>query len=357
MKVGLLTLYGNSNFGNRLQNYAVQQIVNNYADSVDTIIWDEVPIKTKISLRIKKRFGIEYLDAFDKKKREIFDLFNEGYIHTRKVKKRFNSISRRIDKQYDFFIVGSDQVWNPEIRKTDKEIYFLRFCKRSKRIPFSPSIGITSIPNEDREWFKDYVSDFPVLSCREDVGCRLIADITGKECEHLIDPTLVLDRQTWLEFSAPIEIPQKYVLLCMLGNTSKEVHDEIYNYSKTNDMEIIDIFDKRSHYFSISPQNFVYLIANSSLVITDSYHACAFSINMKVPFVALDRCDELNSADNHTLSRIFSILQLFHLEDNFVSQNSFKLDEPKVDDQIIDAVLEVERIRVKKYLEKCFGIK
>ena len=356
MKVGLLTLYGNTNNGNRLQNYAVQQIISKYAEQVDTLIWEEIPLKTKISLKIKKVFGIEYIDKYEKKRRTIFEKFNEKYIHTRKVYKIFNRIPKYINAQYDYFVVGSDQVWNPEIRRDDKEIFFLRFCEKKKRIAFSPSIGISKISVDDLKWFKEYLCGFLYLSCREKAGCQIMEELTNTNVNHLIDPTLVLNKETWHNFAQPIRIPTKYLLLCMLGEIRQEVYDEIVRYSKEYDLRIISIFDKNSKYYYTSPQNFVFLIENANLVITDSYHACAFSINFQVPFIVLDRSDKSNKADNHTLSRISSILEVFKLENHYLTQNDFKLNQSyEIDSKSIENILSEERNKVFLYLNQCFG--
>lgn len=150
MKIGIVTLDDFSNFGNRLQNYAVCNILKDHRCSAETII-----IKTKEEAlsnsknAIKKAAGrvlpagiffkifpfsniVKYIEGDLKAKRWlIFYKFSISRI-PRKVfyLNKYEDIKKSSFKMYDFVFVGSNQVWNPDFAGSD--YYFLTFVPPKK---------------------------------------------------------------------------------------------------------------------------------------------------------------------------------------------------------------------------------
>ena len=119
-------------------------------------------------------------------------------------------------REKDFFVVGSDQVWNPEWYedcKIKKEMYLLTFADDSKKICFSPSFSVEKLPSKWEEWFRVNLNKFPRLSVREDTGAKIIENLTGRKAEVLIDPTLMLSKEEWKKLSADNKITEKDYIL------------------------------------------------------------------------------------------------------------------------------------------------
>src|SRR5699024_7327637 len=103
---------------------------------------------------------------------------------------------------YDFFVTGSDQVWNPFFTNSSS-LYFLTFAPRKKRIAYAPSFGISEVPDLLRENFTKWLSEIEHLSVREDAGADIIKQLTNRDSEVVADPTLLLTKESWLSIAEP----------------------------------------------------------------------------------------------------------------------------------------------------------
>ena len=144
MKIGIVTIIDNFNYGNRLQNYAVQKIL----DKHKTITIDNDINYLYLLLRKLKRLKI-YVDSKRERNRyKNFCSFNR-YIN---FSKRLYSGKRQSKSlnNYDFVIVGSDQVWNFSFGRLN-DLDLLKYVDPNKRIAFSSSFGVEDIPNDMKE--------------------------------------------------------------------------------------------------------------------------------------------------------------------------------------------------------------
>lgn len=192
---------------------------------------------------------------------------------------------------FDFYSVGSDQVWNPDFYKYDtrrKDFYFLTFADDKKKIAFSPSFGISRIPEEWKSWFKCNLKTFHALSVREEAGAQLVFDLIGQKPEVLVDPTLMLDKEEWEKIAKKpknIDLEVPYVLTYFLGDISEEVRLKCDEFSNTINGKCYHLLNPDNSALSnIGPAEFLMLIKNASLIMTDSFHACVFSFIFNKPF-------------------------------------------------------------------------
>ena len=218
-------------------------------------------------------------------------------------------IPSSVSDDYDAFVVGSDQVWNPEMRQIERANFFLQFTEREKRIALSPSISVAAIPEEWKDCFYKGLCGFEELSSRERLGAEIITELTGKDCTVLPDPTLAVNHEVWENLANSYKVPQKkYLLTYYLGKISPETQALINSTAKENNLEIIHLNNlayKKLH--AIAPEGFLAYIKNADIVFTDSFHGCVFSSIFKTPFVACVRHNtEKKSAGIE--SRIYNLL-------------------------------------------------
>lgn len=256
------------------------------------------------------------------------------------------------------FIAGSDQLWNPLIHGgKNNKAYFLDFVDLpKKRIAYAPSIGIEKIPEENKEEFIRLVKQFNNLSVRELSGKKIIEEFTGKKCRVVLDPTLLLPKDEWLSVASKPLYKKPYIFCYLFSE--REYTGEFVEYIKNKlQMDIVTIPFVKSEYSRNSikiknagPKEFVSLIANASLVITDSFHATAFSINLNVPFYSLYR----NSLDekNNMNTRIDNILNLVDLESRRITCKAEFPEsvELNIEFEKSNKILEERRLADKKYL-------
>lgn len=325
-KIGIVTLNHGYNYGNKLQNYAIKKIYENMENEVETIAFK--PIKsddctTKSNLKGKKIEKIKQkfirkvkqkLYANHEKNRiEKFKRFNKEYLNMSKNEynsKNYNLIN---ENEYSLFSVGSDQVWNSYLWDFSK-FYLLDFVKdNSKKIAYAASFAVDSIKDEYKKDFIENLQKFRAISVREENGIDIIQNLINTTPKLVLDPTMLLDKQEWEDF---IKVPQKvqkekYIFTYFLGEKSSETQKTIKRLAKLYKLKIIDMNNIKNAYFASSPNEFLYLLKNSEIVLTDSFHACVFSIIFNKSFYVFDR----NSEGKKMNSRIDTLLKKFNLTD------------------------------------------
>lgn len=368
-KIGLVTIIGYQNYGNRLQNYAAQEVLEGLGFEVITILnIQKEPLIKKNNLadrfkNINKKVILNKIKNFfnkAKKNKEIqnkiskFKKFSEQYIHESDFEISEGLIPNTLDDNFEYFVVGSDQVWNPFYR-SGSEIDFLTFASKEKKIAYAASFGISEIPNEYKENYKKWLEDFNYISVRENDGAKIIKELTNLDVPVLVDPTLMLDAEDWLKISkTPLNKPQTaYILTYVLGEKTNELKKFINKISDEKKMEVVNIADYNDlQYYDIDPSEFIDLINSSSLIITDSFHGTVFSILFNKPFIVYERVDY----DVKMNSRINTLLSKFSLE-NRTWNTIDKSNVFNVDFSDIPRRLEIERNITLEYLWESLKIK
>lgn len=353
-RIAIFTLYDNTNYGNRLQNYAGQEILKSVGYQVETIV--DIPNKIRLKTWIwRKLYFLQQVKRKEKnlvlwhrmRRIENFEKFNEKYIHCwfHRVKKD-NKTKRVIEKRFDKIFVGSDQVWNCEFDAFSSS-FFLDFVKKEKRCTMAPSFGIEKIPEQYKHVYIEGLKGFKYLSCREEKGVEIIQELIAADAKRVVDPTLVLTAEEWRKISESSYTPQEeYILTYFLGEQPNGVKEILDKVQEAKIIAINNLF--QDDYSEIGPGGFVDLIDHAKLILTDSFHASVFSILLDSPFVVFERYDERYTTMS---SRIENLLCTFELEDR-------KYDE-KIMERLYEknykkayAILEKERESFMSFLNK-----
>lgn len=349
-KIGIITVNDNDNYGNRLQNYAVQFILekNNMKS---------ITLKNNSTLNSRNNFILRIIKFVLKKKKisqidryKKFIKFNKNIIFS----KRYITPFSRLDNEYDYFITGSDQVWNPTWGRLS-DIELLEFTIPKKRISFSASFGISSLPEQYNEKLKNALKDYKAISVREDAGKKIIEDVVGrKDVEVLVDPTMLLTAEEWDKVAKkPEQLKNnKYILNYFLGELSEKRKAEIDKIAKENDCEVINILDKNSSFYSTGPSEFLYLEKHAFLVCTDSFHSSVFAILYNRPFIVFGREDNTVSMN----SRIETLINKFNLKNR--EYNGKEITKENLNHDYTEAykILEEERKKSIKFLRQALDI-
>lgn len=357
IKLGIVTITELDNFGNRLQNYALQTVLQNMGCEVETIpnyiaykyrknvIYKIMQIIINIIKPGSNRLAKLY-------KQHRFEKFDKKYFKFSKYYSTIDYIAPELAKEYDFCIAGSDQIWNPNFL-FNFDFNFLSFIEKDKRIAYSASFGVDDLPNKFEDSFKNWINGIPSISVREFEGKYIIKNLTGRDVQVLVDPSLLLTRQDWTDIEQKPKwiCNQKYMLLYLLGNDDllDEKLKQLYEkYPKYKDYQIIDINNfKKLREFSITPDEFIWLIDHSEIMITDSFHGTVFSILMKTPFLYMDRIDN----NIPMSSRIKSLFRLLGINNNDIiyTEHINKYSH-------IETNIENERIKAYKFLRSALRI-
>ena len=359
MKVGIITINDDNNYGNRLQNYAVQEVVkgleindvetikndvylNEKTSKIKYLVRSIKSLISRVKLIIKNRIKMP-------KRRKCFLKFNKNS----KYSKRYFSVMKK-DKKYDAFLVGSDQVWNPNFGRL-KDIDLLNFETSAKKIAFSASFGVSKVNKEAENKLKNALPKFNAIGVREDAGKEIIEKVLPeKEVEVLVDPTMLLSKEDWEKVSKKPEMlkTDKYILNYFLGELSEERRKEIDRIAKENDCEVINILDKNSPFYQTGPSEFLYLEKNAFAICTDSFHSCVFAILFDRPFIVFNR----ETATEKMNSRIDTLINKFELEnrkfENKITNENLNHDYTKAYE-----ILKEERKKSIEFLKREISIK
>lgn len=346
-KIGILTINDNTNYGNRLQNYAVQEVLKKFNCKVETIYNRENFYGIRYSKEILKNILKKILFFNAKCKRgSCFVNFNKN-IKFSKYKIDKNHIPQKLNNRYDYFFTGSDQVWNPTIGRMS-DIDFLTFAESEKRNSFSASFGISDI-EKWRDYYIDRLKGLNKISVREERGKEIVEELTGrKDVKVLVDPTMLLTDKEWdMVLRKPKQLKNdKYILNYFLGNLSEERKKEIERIAKENNCEIINILDKNSPFYQTGPSEFLYLEKNAFLICTDSFHSSVFAILYNRPFIVFDRED----ANVKMNSRLDTLLKKFKLENRWYKDRITE-EQLQVDYKESYIILGEERKKAEEFLE------
>lgn len=320
-KVGIITWYKNGNYGGTLQAYALAHTIQEFGYQPEFIDYYEQGIYRKARHCF---FNLLYPRS-GQSRQAIWDFVRSEFQES-PIFKTETELCSYVKKQYDAVICGSDQIWS-SINGVNP-IYFLQFVEPQKRISYAPSIGINKIKDEYLYTFKKYVQSIPYLSVRELQGSEYIKNVTGKTAKVVLDPTLLLEKEKWLELTEKINlkkshrIPQNYILCYFLGNDAL-YQNYVASLIERTKLQVMHISTSRKRYGEshviCNPFEFVNLISHATYVLTDSYHGTIFSINLGTKVGVLKRFSESDPKNQN--SRIYSILSLLEMQSLLVKNN------------------------------------
>lgn len=310
MKIVLLTIWRVKNYGAELQAYATIKALKELGCTVKIIDYrlNELSFPT-FKQRIIGLLNSLTLDTYK------FNVFWEKYFPATKHYHSLKDLQKE-SPQADVYLVGSDQVWNPEITKDKISTYFLNFGNDSvRRISYASSFGI-SVWNMDSKFtvtIQNLLNRFETLSSREKSGVSILKDTFHLEATHVLDPTLLYDDYTELIGKV---IPQNTLVYYPLS-PFPELESFSMNLAKDLNLYYRNI-NKKSYlvrkivWNRLSIGKWIKSIAESSFVVTPSFHGLAFSLIYKRQFAIVQ-----NIKDKNRSSRITDLLNALGLSDRY----------------------------------------
>lgn len=365
MKVAIITINDNNNYGNRLQNYALERFLKQkFSLDINTIWYDKKTLyvsrielcywKTLLKFILNKNGFRKYMQ-----KSYLIDcirMYNIGRFN-KKINIRFDfCLKKCLKNEYDYFIVGSDQVWNPNFwRENHSNIRFLKFVPSEKRVAYAASIAVPVIEKNKKGFFKDSLNEMKAISMREKSGAVIVKELTGKDVPVVVDPTLLLSKEEWqkIELIPEWYSGEKYILAYFLGNPSPIIE----NLAKKNGWKIYNLMDRSNlDLYASRVEEFVYLIEHAELVVTDSFHACVFSILMNTPFLVVNRQEK---GIITMISRIDTLLELFGYQNRYIIDEKCSLSDEEILYMNFDNVKSIQRKEISnsiKYIKNALSL-
>ena len=382
MKIGILTLPLHTNYGGILQSYALQTVLERMGHEVKVINIDRKPhsysigdiikqfikrvvssilrLKTYPYYNIRKETTMRYNNYLIKSR--YTRLFINKYIHNYWVENYTSDIDKG---NFDAIVVGSDQIWSHIHAGTIGGVcnaFLPSFTGKSTiRISYAASFGKDDWEYTDKETkvAKNAIKEFKGISVRESTGVKLCKNYLGVEAIRHLDPTLLLNSDDYIK-NLKLNIIEKSpgnLLVYILDSSSEknaivdyiEKKLSLKRFVVNSKVEDSSMKNKKIEDCIQPPvENWLRGFMDADFIVTDSFHACVFSILFHKPFVAIGNIER-------GLTRFQSLLSLFQLEKRLVSSikeiENLNLNET-IDYLEVDKFINAERERSFSYLKK-----
>ncbi|WP_368043549.1 polysaccharide pyruvyl transferase family protein [uncultured Alistipes sp.] len=367
MKIALLTLPLNSNYGGVLQAFALKSHLTRLGHEV-WLIDNRKRLKpvSNAFLKTVLRRAVESL--FHPK--EIFAEMNTLLTQDYKKSEIEKFIYRRLTPKtqpvfdaadyaelaasgngFDLYIVGSDQVWRPRYAG-DPEFYFFSFLEGSgaRRISYAASFGAADCEytREQRMRCGELLAGFEGVSVREDTAVGQCREYFGCDrAVHVLDPAMLLTADDYRALFTAGSAPSD-TLYCYLFRVKPGARHILQDFAERHNLRIVRTTDRPNAARGKMPGIDEWLagLHEARYVITDSFHACVFCILFHKPFAAY-----INRSRGS--ARIHSLLKQFGLESRILSsglQEISMLDTP-IDWEAVDRILERRRAESSAFLD------
>lgn len=370
MRIGILTLPLHTNYGGILQAYALQTVLERMGHKV--VVFDtpnrmplpplkDIP-KCFLKRIIKKILGRNqkiFYEYYQNKKvipvvSQNTQRFINSYIHRQEIRD-FNELD---EKSYDAIVVGSDQVWRPLYfvpgwRWQEIENAFLSFASKwnIKRLSYAASFGTDDWEFTDLQTrrCKALLQVFDAISVRETNGVTLCKKYFDIDSVHVLDPTMLLNEADYSIFFQKANTPKSngtllnYILdeteksSALIMNVANQKFLRAFSVTNPHENDETKPLNER---IKPSVEKWLRGFYDAEFVITDSFHACVFSILFKKQFVVVGNKER-------GLSRIESLLLCFGIENRIVEDSAQVMRLPLID---YDTVY----IKLEKYRKKSF---
>ena len=375
-RVGIVTIHDSPNYGGSLQAYALYKYIKDKGADCEII---DIRRPVHSDYKYERRYS-SYRNnpfSFGKKLKNIirkligrktknsqytsnlaeqrFRQFNSSIRYSKPYRRL--SVLKKDPPEYDVYISGSDQLWNPT-QPYCLEPYFLTFAPEGKaRISYATSIGITELQAKEKNDFKKWLSAYNAISVREKQAQKLLKSFIDKDIKVVLDPTFLLDIDYWREIANYPDLNERYILMFLLAS-NQELIDYGIKLSQESKKRLVLI--KAPHLFSnknyivdnnCGPKEFLGYIGQADMVITDSFHCTVFSILMGARNFAT-----YISPTSKKGSRITDLLDLLNLSDHLLptdySSSYSDLDKAEINRIELRNNILTEQVKSRNFLDK-----
>jgi hypothetical protein len=325
MQIGIITFHFALSYGAALQAYALSECIKSLGHDVYLVDYRPDYLVKRYQWNWT-RCGLHLTNLTHPLLHKRFGEFSSK--HLRLSSRSYKTLEELTASppEADAYICGSDQIWNPEITGMDPA-YFLCFAPQgTRRIAYAASFGKKELTQTERHRIAPYLKDFDHLSVREASAVRIVNDACGKQAEHVLDPTLIIDNYDSIETHNPVK--NSYVLVVILQNNSllRQAADfvsralQLPKVVVTYSGRIWQLSGKRVF---PGPGGYLGLFRNADYVVTNSFHGTAFSLVFNKPFIITSLSGNL-SEKNIRITEFLRSIELSNFFMDMFSESSIR---------------------------------
>lgn len=313
MLIKTITCHEVYNHGATLQAYALMRYLTKQGHDVEIInykppylsghyqlfainhpAWSTNIIKKAIYLLMK--FPGRLLSL---RRKYNFDRFTKKYLQITSQKYTSNEQLKENPPAADGYICGSDQIWNCLFANGKDPAFYLDFAPDNKRkISYAASFAIQQIPKEAMDFVKKKITKLDCISVRESSGIKILESLDIYCGTQVMDPVFLLERSEW-DALCKEEFTEKYLLIYDFDK-NEVITKLAIQIATERGLKIYSINNYQCHYadknFTFAgPDIFLSLVKNAQFVISNSFHATAFSIIFRKEFLVVTRREKINT--------------------------------------------------------------
>lgn len=367
MKIKTITCHDVYNYGASLQAYALMHYLEIKGHEVEIIDYKPDYLSRHYQLRVANPVYdkpiVKYIYLLAKlypylrslKRKRLFDEFRNKYLKLTSIRYQSNEELKKNPPIADLYLAGSDQIWNTLFPNGKDSAFYLDFVPQRKiRASYAASMATDKVASGWEKFVSEKVMNLDQIAVREETAVSALKQIgVTKNISVVCDPVFLLSSDDWKKFikdSLPI-VKSNYILVYDFdrNNNIKEIAQYI---AKKEGLKIIPIgitsFGARANYTnSIGPIEFLNLVYYAKCVISNSFHATAFSIIFQKPFYVVRRKESLNTRMQDLLKRLSLTERLISSTEDIKSLN--------IDYQAIQDVIQNHTFTGKEFLKKIIG--
>lgn len=355
MKIDIITLHAVQNYGSVLQAFATQELFKQYGCDVTLINYVREDVKYKNL--VKKWSNGNIIKAFVIiptifRWKKVFLKFTKEYLNLSKETYTSEEDFKEYPLEADAYCTGSDQVWNSSWNLGILPCLYLDFVpKDNYKFSFASSIGQKYLSDEEIKKTKPYLQDYKRISVRESEAKEIFEkQYNFHNVEHIVDPTLCVSGEFWRRYATSRKIEEDYILIYNL-NRSVEFDKYARELANRTGLKLVRFCTRYDQFYRCGksmfvPQvfDFISLIDNAKYVLTDSFHATAFALNLQTEPICI--------YPKEFGGRLESILQQTNTTQRHIKNyQDFEVVNRPVNFQEVNSILEKERQKARDFIE------
>lgn len=361
MQIKTITCHDVYNHGASLQAYALQTYLCSMEHDVEIIDYKpdylsghyslsavsnpkfDKPVAKQLYLLAKLPGRLAAL-----KRKKIFDKFTRKYLHLTPNRYHSNEELKANPPKADVYIAGSDQIWNTLFSNGRDAVFYLDFApQEARRITYAASFATKDVVPEYQAFVRKMLQGLDKISLREKISLPLLASLGRNDGVAVCDPVFLLTQKQWNDLlPAPKKDSERY-LLVYDTDSSERVKEAAIKIAKQRNLKIYNISAYKlsyadKDYWCSGPLDFVRLIRDAEFVISNSFHATAFSLIFHREFCVVNRTEAINE-------RMYSLLEQYGLQSRMLD-SSLSMPSETIDYSTVQTKVDEDIASSKQYL-------
>lgn len=352
MKVGILTHHYIKNYGAFLQTFALQETLKKQYPDADVYVINFINVKHNI-------INILGWYRFNRVKDSLSSYFKKITIPRifKKVEKNYLKLTAPVynvddinKMNFDLIVIGSDEVWNYEDKKSYHSVKFGYGLTCKNIITYAPSVGKTNPDNIVNPSIETGLRNIKKYSYRDDNTEKFLLSNKIKNAVRVLDPTFLYDFPNYLSDNIKDLKNEKYILIYYCDGLNEKMRKHIIDFARKNNYKIYGAGEYQkwfdNSFVAVNPFEWVEMFKYAQFVFTGTFHGTVFSIKYGRQFFNYVTI-------NSRVKKVNSLLKQFNIVNRDINENNFNdriNNDADIDYKKVNLIIEKQKDCSLKYI-------